>query len=155
MAAALVREGGWTTTARSYFLIGGDGRAPGAAEPIGALLAFHDIYAPADAADLGWTRWYGWGYQPPEGVALRVFDVGEDIHLRVEVRGDLYAAYLNNSPTPTTQFATPEFPDGLIGLWDNAAGDTAFDNVLIQTCRRSEGDTDLALMFVNFDMTCK
>ena len=115
----------------------------GSPEPRGVLLAFHDVYAPAGAADLYWTRWYGWGYQPPEGLALGAFDVGEDIHLRVEVRGDSYAAYLNDSPTPTTQFTTPDFPNGLIGLWDNAAGDTAFDNVLIQTLPNCDPNSGL------------
>ena len=64
----------------------------------------------------------------PRGVPTRGFHT-----LRVEVRGDTYTAYLNDSPTPTTTLNTPNYPSGSIGLYYNAATGVAYDNVFVQT----------------------
>jgi hypothetical protein len=55
---------------------------------------------------------------------------GDDIHLRVEVIGNEYRAYLNGSTTPTTSFVTDRFSSGRVGLFD-ASSIQQFDNVVL------------------------
>lgn len=101
-------------------------------EPDAALLGFGDRF-PWSSGDLWWQRWHEAGGQSPQDTAADVYDAGDTIHLRVEVRGNTYTAYLNDSPTPTTEITTAEYPTGRVALFDNAPAGTAFDNVFIQT----------------------
>jgi len=101
-------------------------------EPHGVVLAWGDTF-PFGGGDIYWHRNYGSGWQSAENIAQSAFSPGQTIHLRVEVRGDTYAAYLNDSPTPITTFTNPDFTADRIALFDNAAPGTAFDNVFIQT----------------------
>lgn len=96
--------------------------------PDGVLLGFGSVDSFA-TGDLFWQRYPN----APQNVALNVYTPGAAIHLRVEVRGDTYTAYLNDSPTPTTTLTTPNYPSGSIGLYDNAAAGVAFDNVFVQS----------------------
>ena len=96
--------------------------------PNGVLLGFGSVY-PGSTGDLFWQRWPNW----PQNVATNVYTPGAPIHLRVEVRGNTYTAYLNDSQTPTTTLTTPDYPSGSIALYDNSATGVAFDNLLIQS----------------------
>lgn len=62
-----------------------------------------------------------------------VFDPGvSDAHLRVEVEGDRYSAYLNGSTTPVSTFldANHTFDAGIVGIYDFSA--QTFDNFALQ-----------------------
>jgi hypothetical protein len=43
---------------------------------------------------------------------------GSDVHLRVEVIGNVYSAYLNGSATPFTTLTSSTFTSGRVGLYD-------------------------------------
>lgn len=101
-------------------------------EPSGVLLALGDAF-PWGAGDVYWQRWNGTSWQGPLGQVSGVFSEGDGVHVRIDVRGDTYTAYLNDSAAPTTQLVTPDYPAGRIALFDNATTDTLFDNVFIQT----------------------
>ncbi|MBI5863443.1 MAG: hypothetical protein HZB38_02805 [Planctomycetes bacterium] len=100
--------------------------------PRGVVLAFGEAY-PWGGGDVYWHRNYGSGYASAENVAHNVYTAGQTLHLRIEVRGNTYTCWANDSQTPTTTFATPDFPAGRIALMDGVAAGTAFDNVFIQT----------------------
>jgi len=55
--------------------------------------------------------------------------LGPDVHVRVEVEGDTYSAYLNDALTPITTLTYNGFSSGRVGLYDYS-GQT-FDNVRI------------------------
>jgi hypothetical protein len=63
-----------------------------------------------------------------------LFEPGvSDIHIRVEVRGDVYSAFLNGSSTPTTSLTNSEYSSGHVGLYGFSS--QSFDNfVLSGTC---------------------
>jgi hypothetical protein len=52
-----------------------------------------------------------------------------DAHIRVEVSGDTYSAFVNGSTTAATTLTTTAFPTGRVGLYD-FSGQT-FDNVVV------------------------
>jgi len=110
---------------------------PASAYPRGVLLGFGETY-PWGAGDIFWSRNYGWGYGGAENVAQSVYAAGETLHLRIEVRGNTFTAWANDSATPTTTLVTPDFPAGRIALLDGVAEGTAFDNVFIQTLTSCE-----------------
>ncbi|NOT01179.1 MAG: DUF1080 domain-containing protein [Phycisphaerales bacterium] len=101
--------------------------------PSGVLLGFGSVY-PYATGDLFWQRYP----EGPQNVAYNAYTPGAAIHLRVEVRGNTFTAYLNDSPTPTTTLTTPNYPSGNIALYDNAAAGVAFDNVFIQSLTSCE-----------------
>jgi alpha-tubulin suppressor-like RCC1 family protein len=108
--------------------------AADSSNPHGVLLALGDLQTgQPNAGDLYWTRWQGAGGQSPQGAVPNVYHTGDTVHLRVEVRGNTYSAFVNDAVTPTTQLTTAEFPAGSLGLFDSSAGDPLFDNVFIQT----------------------
>ncbi|QOJ14065.1 MAG: hypothetical protein HRU75_05205 [Planctomycetia bacterium] len=100
--------------------------------PRGVALTFGDTW-PWGAGDLYWYRSYGGGYGGAQNIAQSVYAAGQTLHLRIEVRGNTYTAWANDSPTPTTTLVTPDFPAGRIGLLDAVAAGTAFDNIFVQT----------------------
>ena len=52
-----------------------------------------------------------------------------DPHIRVEVTGDTYAAFVNGSTTPATTLTTANFASGEFGLYDFS--NQTFDNVVL------------------------
>lgn len=68
---------------------------------------------------------YSGFFNPHDGL----FQQGQDIHLRIEVIGDSYSAYLNDSPVPATTLVTSEFSCGRVALYDYSS--QRFDNILI------------------------
>jgi hypothetical protein len=52
-----------------------------------------------------------------------------DAHIRVEVSGDTYSAFVNGSTTAATSITTNTFTSGHVGLYD-FSGQT-FDNVVV------------------------
>jgi hypothetical protein len=50
-------------------------------------------------------------------------------HIRVEVSGDTYSAFVNGSPTPATTLTTSEFARGEFGLYDFS--NQTFDNIVL------------------------
>ncbi|MBL8879601.1 MAG: hypothetical protein JNG88_10825, partial [Phycisphaerales bacterium] len=112
------------------------------------VLAFGEAY-PWGGGDVYWHRNQGSGYNGAQNVAHNVYTAGQTLHLRIEVRGDTYTAWANDSPTPTTSLTTAEFPAGRIALLDGVAGNTAFDNVFIQTltnCEAGSGNEPVRIM---------
>lgn len=101
-------------------------------QPSGVLFSLGDQY-PWGTGDAYWLRWNGLSWQSPDGVAPGVYGEGDTVHVRVDVRGNVYTAHVNGAVTPTTQLATPNYPGGAIALFDNTVGPTLFDNILIQT----------------------
>lgn len=66
------------------------------------------------------------GY-PIIGEVPNVLTTGQNVHVRVEVRGDTYQVFLNGATTPAATLVEPRFPVGQIALGDHGA--RAFDNV--------------------------
>ncbi len=60
-----------------------------------------------------------------------LFNPGDDVHLRVEVQGDTYAAYVNGSPTPATTINTSAFSSGRLALYDFTPSTHSYDNVSV------------------------
>jgi alpha-tubulin suppressor-like RCC1 family protein len=100
--------------------------------PTGVMLSLGDPYG-YGSGNVYWLRWNGITWLGPFGFVSGGFSEGQTVHVRIEVRGDTYTAYVNDSVVPTTQLVTPDYPAGKIGLFDNAGTDTLFDNVFIQT----------------------
>ena len=116
--------------------------------PRGVVLAFGEAF-PWGGGDVYWHRNYGSGYLGAENPAHSVYSAGQTLHLRIEVRGNTYTAWANDSPTPTTTLVTPDFPAGRIGLLDGVADGTAFDNLFIQTlpdCDPNSGLTPVSIV---------
>jgi len=63
------------------------------------------------------------------GAASLPSGLGPNVHVRVEVAGDTYSAYLNDALTPITTLTYAGFSSGRVGLYDYS-GQT-FDNVKI------------------------
>lgn len=69
---------------------------------------------------------YGSSLNPVSGL----FTPGvSDPHLRIDVQGDTYSAFVNGAPTPATTLTTAAFASGQIALYD-FSGQT-FDNVSV------------------------
>jgi hypothetical protein len=66
-----------------------------------------------------------------------------DIHLRIEVIGNVYAAYLNGSSTPVTSLTNSLFPNGEAGLYDFSS--QTFDNF---TLSQVPEPSSLALLLI-------
>ncbi|MCA9266862.1 MAG: hypothetical protein KDA41_00250, partial [Planctomycetales bacterium] len=117
-------------------------------EPRGVLLGWGDTF-PWGGGDVYWQRNLGGGWQAAENVAQSVYTAGQTMHVRVEVRGDTFAAYVNDSQTPTTTLVTPDFAVGSIALLDAASPGTSFDNVFIQSlpdCDPGSGLTPVTIL---------
>jgi hypothetical protein len=58
----------------------------------------------------------------------------QNTHIRVEVVGNIYSAYVDYSPTPTTVLTNSIFPTGRVGLFDNlpSLAQQAFDNFSLE-----------------------
>jgi predicted outer membrane repeat protein len=78
------------------------------------------------------------------GIVTGVAAVGDDLHLRVVVGGDMFSAYLNGATTPTTTAILPGYTPGHVGLYDfPAQPNMAFDNFRLEsagTCLIDNGD---------------
>lgn len=105
--------------------------------PRGIALAFGEAY-PWGGGDVYWHRNYGSGYNGAQNAAHSVYTAGQTLHLRIEVRGDTYTCWANDSLTPTTSIVTPDFPAGKIAFLDGVANGTAFDNIFVQTLTNCE-----------------
>ena len=60
-----------------------------------------------------------------------LFNPGDTVHLRVEVQGDTYSAYVNGSPTPATTVNTSAFSSGRLALYDFSPSGHSYDNVSV------------------------
>ncbi|MCG3126070.1 MAG: hypothetical protein CHACPFDD_00899 [Phycisphaerae bacterium] len=105
--------------------------------PRGVVLAFGEAY-PWGGGDVYWHRNYGSGYNSAQNIAQNVYTAGQTLHLRIEVRGDTYTAWANDSLTPSTTLVTPDFPAGKIALLDGVVNGTSFDNIFIQSLTSCE-----------------
>lgn len=61
----------------------------------------------------------------------RLFSQKQNIHLRVEVKGNTYSAFLNGSRTAATSLTSGEFSSGYVGLYDFSG--QKFANIRIET----------------------
>lgn len=111
-------------------------------QPDGVLLGFGDPFN-RGTGDLFWQRWIQGGPQTPQNFAINAYQAGDTLHLRVEVRGGTYSAYLNDAHTPTTTLTTSDFPAGSIALFDNATPGASFDNVLVQSLTSCESGSGM------------
>lgn len=101
-------------------------------EPQGLMLTWGDTY-PWGGGDVYWHRNYGSGWQSGQNIAQSVYTPGQTLHLRIEARGDTFAAYANDAQVPTTTITTPDFPAGRMAVLDNANPGTLLDNIWVQT----------------------
>ena len=62
-----------------------------------------------------------------------LFAQGDDIHLRVEVSGDTYWAYLNGVTEAATTLTTGDFVAGYVGMYDYSG--QRFDNIVVSSER--------------------
>lgn len=91
---------------------------------------------------LYWHVIHGGSYSGPTGKVGGLFVPGSNIHLRVEVKGSVYSAYLNGSPTPATSVDTGEVITGRFGLYDYTGGNQEFDNVMVESSCPSDFNGD-------------
>jgi len=93
---------------------------------------------------------YGPAFNPVSGL----FQSGvSNIHLRVEVKGDTYSAFLNRSNTLVTTLTTNMFSQGRVALYDYS-GQT-FDNLVIESTPVPEPSTILGLGLLGFGAFCQ
>ncbi len=45
--------------------------------------------------------------------------IGSNVHLKIEVIGDTYSAFLNNGSIPITTFVTDKYPSGSVALYES------------------------------------
>ena len=85
---------------------------------------------------------------PDYGTPLNMVSLayGNNPHLRIEVSGNTYSAFVNGSTTSVTTFTTSEFPDGKVALYDYS--EQSFDNFILQVV--PEPSTGLLLVFGGF-----
>jgi hypothetical protein len=79
---------------------------------------------------LYWHTVSGGTFSAPLNVVSGLFSPGnEDVHLRVDVAGDIYSVFVNGSNIAATTLTTNEFASGRVGLYDFST--QTFDNVSI------------------------
>jgi hypothetical protein len=66
---------------------------------------------------------------------------GSDVHIRIEVVGDIYRAYLDEETEPITTLETDACPSGRVALYEFF--DQSFDNVAISTFPTGVADNEL------------
>ena len=79
--------------------------------------------------------WHTWQDGVHSGILSHsgsVFSPSSDIHIKIEVQGDTYSAYLNNSSIAATTLTTSLFQTGQVALFNNKLGQS-FDNVDINS----------------------
>jgi subtilisin-like proprotein convertase family protein len=67
-------------------------------------------------------------WPPPQNLAA--VNYGNNPHVRIEVRGNTYSAYINGSSTPATVLNTSQFASGQVALYDYSG--QSFANVSVQ-----------------------
>jgi hypothetical protein len=94
---------------------------------------------------LYWHEVINNGYSPPLNQAFDVFPNpgAENTHIRVQVTGNVYSAYVNGSTNATTTLVNSTYPSGRAGLYDFSS--QTFDNVVIQVPTRSPGPFRLGI----------
>ncbi|CAG0980894.1 hypothetical protein PHYC_01759 [Phycisphaerales bacterium] len=81
---------------------------------------------------LYWHAITNGGYSGSLGRTGPLFNQGDTIHVTIKVRGDIYAAYVNNNPIPATILNTGNYPAGRAGVYDyTAQPQQAFDNFVL------------------------
>jgi len=81
--------------------------------------------------------WHTWVNGSPSGIlnpSGYLFPSGSDIHVRLEVDGNLFTAYVNGSTSPATTFTSDLYTNGEIALYSNQPNPQTFDNFLLTTC---------------------
>ena len=58
-----------------------------------------------------------------------LFQQGDNIHLRIEVQGDTYSAFLNGAASPATTLTTSEYSSGRVALYSFSS--QSVDNVVL------------------------
>lgn len=79
-----------------------------------------------------WHEVVNGNYGPVLGNVNSLFTQGQNIHIRVTVRGTTYSVYMNNSSTPASTIDSSLFPTGRLGLYDFAVEQQTFDNVVLR-----------------------
>jgi hypothetical protein len=82
------------------------------------------------ATSLYWHEMSDWlNYSPILNEAPGLWQMGDNIHLRVEVSGNTYSAYLNGAGTPATTLVSSHVAGGQVALIDTTF--QTFDNFVI------------------------
>jgi alpha-tubulin suppressor-like RCC1 family protein len=95
------------------------------------------------AGGLSWYYFTNGSAAGPFGQVSNVYTPGTTVHLRIEVVGDTYSAFVNGAATPATQYTNANYPTGRIVLRDFSSTQS-FDNVCIST-GDDEDPADLAM----------
>jgi len=90
---------------------------------------------------LAWYTYLNNTFTGPINSASNVYAIGGAFHVRVEVTGNNYRAFVNGSPTPITQLTTPDYAIGVIAL--RGGSNQGFDSVCISTGGAAPHDGDL------------
>ena len=83
---------------------------------------------------LYWHTWVNGSHSGTLNSSGYLFPSGSDIHVRLEVNGNLFSAYVNGSVVPATTFTSDLFTSGEIALYSNKANSQSFDNFTLSTC---------------------
>jgi hypothetical protein len=81
---------------------------------------------------LYWLIWQNGVFNGVLNHSGPLFGSGADMHLRIEVVGDTYSAFLNGSATPVTSLTTGLYSSGQVALFNNKLGQS-YDNFVIST----------------------
>ena len=82
-------------------------------------------------AEICWAREKGRGWGARHEVRTLGHEPGEDLHLKVEIRGDEFKAYVNGQIK--TIFRSREFPKPKIALYFYRQSDQYWDNVVVRS----------------------
>ncbi len=77
------------------------------------------------------------GYSPMLHDSGALFSQGDNVHIRIDVTGNTYCAYLNGSSVPATTLTTEDFPSGSVGLYDFSS--QRFDNFTLSVAAPTVG----------------
>ncbi len=106
------------------------------AEAPGTTVGVKGVLLVTGAGATGGTGLYwhlvstGASYGSSLNVASGLFPAGGNPHIRVEVEGNTYKAFVNGATSPGTTLTTSAFTSGRVALYDYAAAQT-FDNVVL------------------------
>ena len=78
-----------------------------------------------------------------------LFELGTDHTLRITVRGNTYAVYLDDATTPATTLTTNQHPQGRVGLYDFSQN-LEFDNFDLRSFCRGDFNHDGQVDFFDY-----
>lgn len=103
--------------------------APGAVGVKGVLLVLKNLPF-GGGINIYWHTADGDSYGDALNPVVGSFATGNNLHVHLEVSGDMYAAFINGATNPITTLTTSAFAGGQVALYDFSS--ETFDNFVLQ-----------------------